>query len=268
MRVIDSKNIRPAAVAGRFYPADPVALRKVITGLLENVPTASGPAPKALIVPHAGYPYSGPIAASGYAQFVPERDVIKRVVLIGPAHYVELNGLAVSSADFFATPLGLVPVDADALRELSSLPQVRVFDEAHAVEHSLEVHLPFLQVILAEFSVVPLAAGETTPEAIREVLEVLWGGPETRFVISSDLSHYHDAETARCVDEVTAKAIEALAPEDIGDDQACGRLAIRGLLQAARAHGLRARAVDLRNSGDTAGPRDRVVGYGAFAFGS
>lgn len=267
MGVTGSRNVRQAAVAGRFYPSDPATLRKLIASLLENVPAASGPAPKALIVPHAGYLYSGPIAASGYAQFGPGRDAIKRVILMGPAHYVELEGLAASSADYFATPLGLIPVDADAVRKLCSLPQVRVVDEAHAVEHSLEVQLPFLQTVLSDFSLVPLAVGETTPEAISEVLELLWDGPETRFVISSDLSHYHDSETARCVDELTAKAIEALKPEDIGEDQACGRLPIRGLLQAARAHGLRARAVDLRNSGDTAGPRDRVVGYGAFTIG-
>jgi AmmeMemoRadiSam system protein B len=267
MRATDSRNIRPAAVAGRFYPSDPVALRKLITSLMSSVPAASGPAPKALIVPHAGYPYSGPIAASGYAQLVPERDVIKRIVLIGPAHYVELDGLAASSAEFFATPLGLVPVDTGAIRALGSLPQVRVVDEAHAEEHSLEVQLPFLQMVLADFSLVPLGVGETSPEAISNVLETLWGGPETRFVISSDLSHYHDSETARCIDQATAQAIEALRPEDIGDDQACGRLPIRGLLQTARARGLRARAIDLRNSGDTAGPRDRVVGYGAFALG-
>jgi len=259
-------NIRPAAVAGRFYPGDPVELRKSITDLLAQVPPAAGPAPKALIAPHAGYLYSGPIAASAYAQLLPARDQIRRIALLGPSHYVELNGLATSSADAFATPLGIVPVDTESVRAIRSLPQVSEFDEAHAREHSLEVQLPFLQCVLGEFTLVPLTVGEATPEEIGEVLDALWGGPETRFVISSDLSHYQDFQTARRLDQATAKAIEALKPAAIGEERACGGMPIRGLLQAARRHGLHARTVDLRSSGDTAGPRDRVVGYGAFVF--
>jgi MEMO1 family protein len=258
--------VRRAAVAGRFYPADPVELRRTIEGLLAGVPPASGPTPKAIIAPHAGYLYSGPIAASAYAQFKPGRETIKRVVLLGPSHYVAVAGLAAPSVECFATPLGLVPIDTEAVRKLGSLPQVIVLDEAHAVEHSLEAQLPFLQVVLGDFKAVPLAVGETSMEEIEEVLETLWGGPETRFVISSDLSHYLDFEAARELDRATADAIEALKPEEIGDDQACGRVPIRGFLRVARRHGLRARAVDLRSSGDTAGPRDRVVGYGAFVF--
>ena len=159
-----------------------------------------------------------------------------------------------------------MPVDVEAVREVRLLPQVRELDEAHAQEHSLEVQLPFLQCVLGDFTLVPLAVGDATPEEISEVLEALWDGPETRFVISSDLSHYYDFQTARRLDRATAKAIEALKPAAIGEERACGRMPIRGLLQAARRHGLRARTVDLRNSGDTAGPRDRVVGYGAFVF--
>ena len=263
---IEPGKVRPAAVAGRFYPSDPVELRKLITDLLAQVPPPSGPAPKALIAPHAGYPYSGPIAASAYAQLVPARDQIKRIVMFGPSHYVALNGLATTSAEAFATPLGIVPVDVEAVRAVRLLPQVREFDEAHALEHSLEVQLPFLQCVLGDFMLVPLAVGDATPEEISEVLDTLWGGPETRFVVSSDLSHYQDFQTARRLDRATAKAIEALKPAAIGEERACGRMPIRGLLQAARWHGLRARTVDLRNSGDTAGPRDRVVGYGAFVF--
>jgi MEMO1 family protein len=262
----DLKTIRPPAVAGRFYPADPAELRNLISALLAQVPPATGPVPKALIAPHAGYIYSGPIAASAYAQLVPARDLIRRVVLFGPSHYVALDGLATTSAEAFATPLGIVPVDVEALHQLQSLPQVKVLDEAHAHEHSLEVHLPFLQTVLNRFTLVPLAVGDATPDDIGEVLDALWGGPETRFVISSDLSHYYDSQAAQRLDRSTAKAIEALQPEGIGEDQACGRIPIRGLLQAARRRGLRARTVDLRNSGDTAGPRDQVVGYGAFVF--
>jgi MEMO1 family protein len=266
MRADESK-IRPAAAAGRFYSADPVELRKVVETFLAETPSTDGSAPKAIIAPHAGYLYSGPIAASAYAQLRSARDVIKRVVILGPSHYVALNGLATSSAEGFATPLGVVPVDVEAIRRIASLPQVTVLDAAHTREHSIEVQLPFLQTVLGAFKLVPLAVGDATDEEIGEVLELLWGGPETRFVISSDLSHYYDSETARRLDQATAKAIEALKPSNIGDEAACGRIPIRGLLGAARRHGLRARALDLRNSGDTAGPRDQVVGYGAFVVG-
>jgi len=276
--------VRPAAVAGRFYPRDPVELRDLINSLLAHVgPTvretegaigATGaggtPAlllgPKAVIAPHAGYLYSGPIAASAYAQFLPARDHIQRIVLLGPSHYVEVEGLATSSAEAFETPLGLVPVDLEALRQARALPQVRELDAAHEFEHSLEVQLPFLQIVLGDFTLVPFAVGEATPEAVGEVLDTLWDGPETRFVISSDLSHYYDFQTAQRLDTATAKAIEALKPGGVGEERACGRTPIRGLLEAARRHGLRARTVDLRNSGDTAGPHDRVVGYGACVF--
>jgi MEMO1 family protein len=265
-QTIQPAKVRPAAVAGRFYPADPAELRSLINLMLAQVPPATGPAPKALIAPHAGYPYSGPIAASAYAQLIPARHEIRRVVLLGPSHYFALDGLATSSAEAFATPLGLVTLDLKAVRQVEALPQVTQMDEAHAQEHSLEVHLPFLQTVLEDFILVPLAVGDASTEGVAEVFETLWGGPETRFVISSDLSHYHDLQTARRLDQSTAKAIEALKPAGIGEERACGRIPIRGLLQVARQHGLRARTLDLRTSGDTAGPRDQVVGYGAFAF--
>ena len=260
------RKVRPPAVAGRFYPSDPIELRQLITGLFAEVPPATGLAPKALIAPHAGYPYSGPIAASAYAQLIPARDQIKRIILLGPSHYVAVQGLATSSAEAFATPLGVVPVDVEAVRQVRLLPQVRELDEAHAQEHSLEVQLPFLQTVLGDFTLVPLAVGDASADDITQVLDLLWGGPETRIVISSDLSHYQDFQTARRLDRATAEAIEALKPGGIGEERACGRMPICGLLQAARSHGLRARTLDLRNSGDTAGPRDRVVGYGAFVF--
>ena len=258
--------VRPAAVAGRFYPSDPTELRNLINMLLAQAPPATGPGPKALIAPHAGYLYSGPIAASAYAQLLPARDQIQRIVLLGPSHFVSVAGLATSSAAAFATPLGVVPVDVEAVRQARTLPQVQELDAAHGDEHSLEVQLPFLQSVLGDFTLVPLAVGEATPEEVSEVLDTLWGGPETRFVISSDLSHYYDLQTARRLDKATAKAIEALKPGGVGEERACGRIPIRGLLQSARRHGLHARTVDLRTSGDTAGPRDKVVGYGAFVF--
>jgi len=282
---VEQARIRPAAVAGRFYPRDPVELRNVINNLLAQVTTEAGgepetpvPAggagaaaglrsgPKAIIAPHAGYPYSGPIAATAYAQLLPARDQIRRVVVLGPSHHVAVEGLATSSAEAFATPLGLVPVDVEAVRQARALPQVRELDEAHEYEHSVEVQLPFLQMVLGAFALVPLAVGDAAAEEVSQVLDALWDGPETRFVISSDLSHYYDFQTARRLDAATAKAIEALKPGDVGEEQACGRIPIRGLLETARRHGLRARTVDLRNSGDTAGPRDKVVGYGAFVF--
>jgi len=266
---INPKHIRPAAVAGRFYPENPEELRRTVAALLASAPAPRGPAPKAIIAPHAGYLYSGPIAASAYARLAADRDIIQRIVLLGPSHFAAFTGIAASSWEAFATPLGLVAVDACALPRLASLPQVEVRNSAHATEHALEVQLPFLQCALNhDFTLVPLLAGQTTIEEMSEVLDALWGGPETRLVISSDLSHYHESSVARELDAATAAAVEALAPEKITGDSACGRLAIQGLLHAARRHGLRASTVDLRNSGDTSGPRQQVVGYGAFVFGA
>jgi MEMO1 family protein len=256
---------RPPAVAGSFYPAEAGTLRAMIAAYLREA-SPSGPPPKAIIAPHAGYIYSGPVAASAYAHLATVRKTITRVVLLGPAHWVALRGLAASSAEAFATPLGVIPVDRQALDRTLVLPQVHPLDAAHSREHCLEVHLPFLQEVLGEFSLVPLVVGEVTAEEVGEVLDVLWGGSETLIIISSDLSHYYDYATAKRLDEAASRAIEALRPEDIRDEQACGRYPIRGLLYAARKHGLRARTVDLRNSGDTAGPRDEVVGYGAYIF--
>jgi MEMO1 family protein len=258
---------RPPAVAGTFYPADPEELRSVVQALLKPaLVSASGPAPKAIIAPHAGYVYSGPIAATAYARLWQMRDTIRRVVLVGPSHRVPFGGLAASSADLFSTPLGDIPVDREALTGILDLRQVQVVDAAHAWEHSLEVQLPFLQEILPRFSLVPLVAGDASPNEVAEVMERLWDGPETVIVVSSDLSHYHDYETARRMDRHTSGAIELLQPEAIDYEQACGRIPITGLLVAARVHGLSAATLDMRNSGDTAGPRDQVVGYGAYAF--
>lgn len=258
-------HVRMPAVAGMFYPDDPDELREMIERWLDAVRKPL-PVPKALIAPHAGYIYSGPIAATAYAAVRPARDRIRRVVLAGPSHRAAFSGIALSGMKEFATPLGRVPVDTDAAQQLADLPQVRVSDRAHAYEHSLEVHLPFLQVVLDQFTLVPLAVGDADPEDIAEVYERLWGGPETLIVVSSDLSHYLPYHAARRLDEAASRAIEQLKPEDLDPEQACGRLPIAGLLLVARRRGLKARTVDLRNSGDTAGPRDQVVGYGAYLF--
>ena len=257
--------VRNPAVAGLFYPGDPTALRQTVEALLAEVP-ANGPAPKAVIAPHAGYVYSGPIAATVYARLASARDTIRRVVLLGPSHRLAFYGLALCRADTFLTPLGPVPVDTAAFDLIAGLHQVQIVEGAHAAEHSLEVQLPFLQVVLSEFKLVPLVVGDASPDAVAEVLDRLWGGPETLIVVSSDLSHYHDYATARRLDEETSRLIETLSRVEIDGEQACGCRPINGLLRAARSHGLRASALDLRSSGDTAGPRDRVVGYGAYAF--
>ncbi len=261
---------REPAVAGLFYPEDEATLRAQVADYLATGRAVAPPGrpPKALIAPHAGYLYSGPVAGSAYARLAPCARGIRRVVLLGPSHRVPLPGLAVPESEAFRTPLGTVPLDTPALEELvARLPQVRRLEQAHAQEHSLEVHLPFLQEVLEEgFRLLPLVVGEADPEVVAEVLDHLWGGEETLLVISSDLSHYLDYESARRLDALTSEAILALRPEGVGPHQACGRRPIAGLLLAARRRGLEAELLDLRNSGDTAGPRDQVVGYGAYAF--
>lgn len=258
--------IRPPAVAGTFYPADPHALRRTVRACLDAALPAADLRVKALVVPHAGYLYSGGIAGRAYAQLRPLRRRFRRVVLLGPSHRVGFRGLAVPEADAFETPLGEIPVDADGVARALALPQVHRLDAAHAREHSLEVQLPFLQLTLEGFSLVPLVVGDATPSEIAEVIEALWDDDETLVIVSSDLSHYLSYEEARSLDGRTTRAIERLAPEEIGREQACGRLPVQGLLLVARRRGLHAHVLDVRSSGDTAGPRDSVVGYGAFAF--
>ena len=259
------ERVKPPNVAGMFYPGDGGVLRREVDAHLEQA-RAEGPAPKAVIAPHAGYRYSGSIAASAYARLKPRAQAIRRVVLLGPAHFHPFHGVAISSAESFQTPLGRVPVDTASVRRAQEFVCVRKLDRAFEREHSLEVHLPFLMRVLPRFSLVPLLVGKASPVEIDALLESLWGGPETAMVISSDLSHYLDYETARRLDAETSAAIVALRHDDVGYEQACGRHAVNGLLHLAKRRGLEATALDVRNSGDTAGPRDRVVGYGAFAF--
>ncbi len=258
--------VQPAAVAGMFYPGEADKLAHTVAALLQEA-HAEGPAPAAIIAPHAGYVYSGPVAARAYARLAPLKGTVRRVVLIGPAHRLFFHGIAAPSAETFETPLGTIPVDREAIARLVAQPNVAENDAAFAGEHCLEVHLPFLQTVLGEFSLIPLIAGQAGGKDVADLLELLWTGPDTLPVISSDLSHYHDYETARRRDADTARAIEALAGERLDYDDACGRTPIAGLLQVARARGLRAETVDLRNSGDTAGPKGEVVGYGAWVVG-
>ena len=260
-----SKKTRFPAVAGLFYPADPEELREMINGFLEQAQN-DVPPPKAIIVPHAGFIYSGPVAARAYATLKSVRGLIKKVILLGPAHRVYLRGLALPGDNEFLTPLGTIPIDVDLVKKLQGLPQVSVMDAAHSEEHSLEVHLPFLQTVLENFTLLPLVVGEATPTEVSDVLDRVWGGDETLIVISSDLSHYLEYETAKELDAETSRAIEALQPEEIAQHQACGRIPVSGLLRAARHHHLHATILDQRNSGDTAGSKDRVVGYGAYAL--
>jgi MEMO1 family protein len=268
VQVLPMPRVRRPAVAGRFYAADASALRADLRALLAAAPVdAGGPAaaPKMLLVPHAGYVYSGAVAARAYAALAPWRGRIRRVVLLGPTHRVALDAIAAPTVDAFETPLGTVRLDRAALDGLADLPQVVADDRAHAAEHALEVQLPFLQTVLDDFVLVPLAVGDVAPEAVAQVIQRLWGGDETLVVISSDLSHDLPYEQARVLDAQTLQRILALDPS-LTHARACGATPLAGALAVARAQGLTARALDLRNSGDTAGDRARVVGYAAVAF--
>jgi len=255
--------VREAAVAGMFYPAGTRQLQHAVDALLEAAPDAVGPAPKALILPHAGYGYSGMVAATACKLLRASRKEIERVVLFGPAHRVYLEGMAVPDTDAFATPLGTVPLDRPTIDALAALPGVCVSDAAHRDEHSLEVQLPLLQSVLEDFVLVPVVVGRAAPAHVAAVIDAVWGGPETLIIISSDLSHYLGYEQARQVDAATCKAILSKSSQ-LNGEQACGAYAINGLMQARHSQTLAVENVALCNSGDTAGDKDRVVGYGAF----
>jgi AmmeMemoRadiSam system protein B len=272
-------SVRPAVVAGLFYPRDPLDLERTVDRLLEEARAAREPRHdarviKGIVAPHAGYVYSGPIAATAYDRLREGAERVRRIVLLGPTHRAYVRGLALAGVEAFQTPLGVIPVDAEAIATIASLPQVVTSSGAHAREHSLEVHLPFLQRVFArevapgkrewprELAIVPLAVGEATPAEVAEVLERLWGGDETRVIVSSDLSHFLSYRDAFRVDQETVRHITALEPVD--GEHACGARALNGLLVLAKARGLTIELLDLRSSGDTAGSRDEVVGYGAF----
>jgi len=256
---------RKAAVSGLFYPDDPATLKMMIEDLLGTVK----PLPnkfRAIITPHAGYIYSGETAAHAYKPIESLKNQIKRIILFGPAHRVPFSGIAASSADFFETPLGSIPLDTCAINKLHERSLIQLLDSAHEQEHSLEVQLPFLQTVLNDFTLVPLVVGDTQASKVTEIIDYFWHDTSTFFLISSDLSHFHDYQLANTIDRQTANAIMAMKPNKIDYDHACGRTPVNGLLNFARTHHLKPTLLDLRNSGDTAGDHQRVVGYGAFGF--
>ncbi|RLA55933.1 MAG: AmmeMemoRadiSam system protein B [Gammaproteobacteria bacterium] len=257
--------IRPAAVAGSFYAADTSRLQRHILSLMSGAHTNTSHVPQVLIVPHAGYVYSGATAAEAYRTIVPLADRIERVVLFGPAHRVPLQGMAVPSVDAFATPMGSVLLDKESITLISALPDVCVSDEAHREEHSLEVQLPFLQTVLKHFSLVPVVVGHCAPRTVASVMDALWGGPETLLVVSTDLSHFHTYEDATHLDTLTCDRLQAKDSVLSGQD-ACGAYALNGLMSTGHCQSLQVELVDRCNSGDTAGSKDRVVGYGAFVL--
>ena len=259
--------MRPPAVAGLFYPENANELRHDVNGYMAGCspPAAVAGRPKALIVPHAGYQYSGPVAGFAYRRLRDWSADIRHVVMIGPSHRVAIRGLAVPSVDSFMTPLGEVPIDVAGRERLRQLGLVGVSDAAHAAEHSLEVQLPFLQAVLGDFDILPIAVGFAPCEQVARAIDAVWGGPGTLVLVSSDLSHYHTWSEARQLDAETTRAILELR-SDVPDEQACGACAINGLMQVARRRGLTVEVLDQRNSGDTAGDRSRVVGYGSYAL--
>ncbi len=258
-------SIRPTAVAGSFYPKNASQLNELLDNYLSASYVDITP-PKAIIAPHAGYIYSGQIAANAYRNIGKLKAQISRVILLGPAHRVYVKGIALPSNTHFATPLGNVSIDNNILKKLAHHSYVQFSDAAHEQEHSLEVHLPFLQKVLNDFTLIPLLVGDTEPEQVATILEALWGGDETLIVISSDLSHFLDYKTARETDNNTTRLIENFDYKNIGSKQACGCMPMRGLLKYAHEKNMSIQTLDLRNSGDTAGTKDRVVGYGAYAL--
>jgi len=258
---------RKPAVAGRFYPRDPRELAEAVHRFTMISPLTLS-LPKALIVPHAGYVYSGAVAGQAYALLNPLRSIIHRVVLIGPSHYVSFSGIATSKADAFETPLGPIPIDQEINRRLQSLPFVFPSDGVHKSEHSLEVQLPFLTETLDKFSLVPLVYGRTTPQEIAECLQVVWDDPETLIVVSSDLSHFLDDQTCSRLDRETAGIIESLRTSELSAERACGVLGIQGLMLLAEEHHFKLKTLELSNSANTSGDRERVVGYGSFLMES
>ena len=259
-------NIRLPAVAGAFYPDNPATLQRDLAHMLEQAEQRELTADsiKALIVPHAGYLYSGPVAATAYKLLKPRSEQIKRVALLGPSHRVPVNGMAIPTNEQFRTPLGDIPLDLEALKQMAKLPGVERRDDAHAWEHSLEVQLPFLQAVLEEFTLVPIVVGGAGPAAVAQLLDMLWGGDETLILISSDLSHFQSYKEAMSSDQATTRLIEQKQDTLVGE-QACGCHPLNGLLRLARQKGLSLQTLDVRNSGDTAGSRDQVVGYGSYA---
>ncbi len=260
-------NIRQTAVAGTFYPADKADLKIMLNRYLNDAPKAEK-VPKAIIVPHAGYIYSGSIAAAAYVRLTSNTQRFSKVLLIGPSHRVAFHGLALTTADQFITPLGQIAIDTVAVEEINKLDFVDYLDQAHALEHSLEVQLPFLQTVLQDFSLIPVVAGDATADQVCQLIEMFWEQDDVLVVISSDLSHFHDYQTAQVLDQKTSEIIEQLQYEKLDSYSACGKVPVSGLMKLAEKNKLQIKTIDLRNSGDTAGSADmnRVVGYGAYVI--
>ena len=274
MTLDDMNGIREPAVAGTFYPNDPVALSSMIDTYLESDESSAinsaasainqpSQWPKAIIAPHAGYIYSGLTAGKVYQRVAAGHDDIRRVVLLGPSHRVGFRGMALPTDTVFRTPLGDIPLDVATMEQLAKLPAVGYLDQAHVQEHSLEVHLPFLQQVLDDFTLVPIVVGDVNKEAVASLLSSVWDNDETLIVISSDLSHFHDYNEARTLDDATSRKITSL-DANLSGEEACGCRPVNGLLHLLREKGLKLETIDVRNSGDTAGDRNRVVGYGAW----
>lgn len=257
--------VRQPEVAGLFYPAEVAKLTAMLEGFFQVLPSVDYPQPKAIIAPHAGYIYSGMVAAHAYSTLQKFRQLIKRVVLLGPAHRMYFRGIALTAADAFVTPLGEIPL-ATNVADLLTHPAVTINEQAYYMEHCLEVQLPFLQTMLENFTILPLLIGDVAPAVVAQVLATVWGDQHTLIVVSSDLSHYLSYDAAKTIDATTSAAILALEPEKLAHNQACGVLPIQGLLYLAKQYNLQATLLTLQNSGDTAGTKDKVVGYGAYYF--
>ena len=266
---LNDDDIRPPAIAGTFYPHNPDELADTVRHYLTQAGRffdTAHKAPKAIIAPHAGYIYSGFTAAAVYNRLYPSCETIRRVIMLGPCHRVAINYAALPSSKLFQTPIGNIPVDTDSIDNIKHLDYVKIFNATHAKDHCIEIHLPFLQMILKKFKIVPIIIGDISPLKVAEIIETLWGGPETLILVSSDLSHYLDHTQANTLDSQTSKIIERMDFEALRSDQACGCHSIKGLLMVARKKRLSAYTADVRNSGDTAGSKDRVVGYGSWYF--
>lgn len=259
-------SIRFPAVAGMFYPDNPAQLSKLVGSLLDQALSAKPP-PKAMIVPHAGYIYSGSVAATGYARLLNRSHEYDRVIVLGPAHRYAFSGLAIPTVDAFETPLGRVYLDKKGIEKIKYHENILMDNKPHAQEHSIEVQIPFLQIAInSPFKLIPIVVGEASPLTVQEILEILWNGKKTLIVVSSDLSHYLNYDSAKQLDNETSQAIINFQPKMISYNQACGRIPIQGLLLAAKKHNLQSEMISLRNSGDTAGPKNQVVGYGTYVF--
>ncbi len=266
-KVRRNPRVRRAAVAGLFYSNDPHQLRQDVEDLIAAAPTFSASPVKAIIAPHAGYVYSGSVAGAAFAAVREQSADVRRVIVVGPAHYVALRGIAIPTVDAFETPLGRLPIDQAAVASISDLPFVHFSDAPHAPEHALEVELPFVQMLTRDCELVPMVVGDAEPVEVAQALDRLWDGASTLIVISSDLSHYHDYDTACRLDRDTSALIDAGEWAQLNAKRACGYLPVAGLLVETTRRGLVATRLALCNSGDSAGDRARVVGYGAWAFG-